>query len=377
MDSAMKAIAVGSWRERLNAGMDGMAGAESAAVRDGVLTAYLPSAATWRDGDFDPAVLKDVRAAVMACRSDLFGLSLEIGSGSIKLLAREWRDGNGVTLANVKLQVPAEHDNEPYVAALDRLIDAFSFGLRRIAPENFDPASPERLFEGLTAPEDFLCVYGTQAVRALRRRLGGQVLDRVRELSGDEEGLIAFASIVPPEWQVRPGVVAAEIGSGSTEIIRTGADGRPRPLTLAIGGRTRDASLAGLEMFLRTGDASPAIATRLESPPEVVADFFADAPATAALFINASRASAGFRVFARERDREGGEAIAIDAGLVANYRERHGTDGYAAKAGILLAVARGIGVDGFREGRRGGLKMGVSALIGKGLQRFGDWREAK
>ncbi len=354
--------------ERLNARMDGMAGAESAAVRDGVLTAYLPSAATWRDGDFDPQALENVRAAALACRGGVFGLSLEMGSGSIKLFGRQWRGADGETVVNIKLQTPAHHEGPAYAAALDRLIDVFSPGLRLIPPARFDPFAPERLFEAFAAPEDFLCVYGTQTVRGLAR--GGTVLSRVRTLSGDEEGLIAFASIVPPEWQGRPGVVAVEIGSGSVEVVRNGADGRPHPLTLAIGGRTAEPPLAELEAFLAGGPASFAIAERLESTPEVVAAFFAGAPVTTALFINSSRASAAFRDFARARGGSGGEVIALDDALIAAYRQRRGADNYAAKAAILLAVARGLGASGFREGRRGGLKMGVAALLAKGLERF-------
>lgn len=368
----MDVMATEMWLKRLNARLDGVDGGEAADIRDGVLTAYLPAEAVWRGRDFDDELMHDLRDAILRLRGDgLFGLSLEIGSGSIKLFARRWRDGEGQTVANLKLQTPAHHEGRVYVAALNRLIDLFGEGLRAIPPQDFDPAAPERLFQGFAAAEDFVCVYGTQAVRVLSRAHGGEALARVRVLDGDEEGLIAFESIVPSEAKTRPGTVAVEIGSGSTEIVRVDPDGRAHPVTLAIGGKTDDPPLKALERFLARSRTGHKIGRLLESPPAVAEAFFAAAASPDALYINASRASAKFRAFARDFHPGAGDDVRIDDRLAEAYVREYGADKFAAKVLILLAVARGLGFGGYREGTRGGLKMGVAALLAKGLRRFG------
>lgn len=356
---------------RLNARLDGMAGAEACVVNDGVLTAYIPASVAWRDKAWDEDVLGDLRAVVFDRRTGegVFGLCLEIGSGSIKLLGRQWPGSDGVTVVNVKIQVPERHDDGNYVAALERLIDVFCNDLRRIEAARFDVAAPESLFEGFDRLEDFACVYGTHAVRVLARKGRRALLPRVRILSGDEEGLTAFQSIVPEDFHTRPGTVAVEIGSGSTEIVRVGTDGRPRPLTLAVGGKTEVPHLGSLRRFLGTGEARGGVAKLLDSPRDGVAAFFDDMPPAKAVFINPSRASAGFRTFVAGRQAPG-DVKRLDEDLVADYRDRHAGDRFGAKAAILLATLRGLGVEGYREGRRGGLKMGVAALLAKGMERF-------
>ncbi len=337
-----------------------------------VLAAYVPAQALFHDHGLDEAMLADVAAAIAERRpgDGIFGLGLEIGSGSIKLLARQWRGCEGTTLANIKLQVPARHETGTYVVALDRLIDVFSTGLRLIPPGQLDVAAPEGLFAGFAAPEDFACVYGTHALRVLAREDGAGPPARVRVLTGDEEGLTAFQSIVPEVERAHPGVVAVEIGSGSTEIVRTDGDGRPWPLTLGLGGKTADPHLGALRRFMATGSATPRIREVLESSDEAVTAFFAPGmPEPTRVFINPSRASVAFRAFARARQGEG-DMVALDEDLVETYRRKHGADRFGAKAAILMAILRGLGVAGFREGRRGGLKMGVAALLARGLARF-------
>ncbi|MEI9905305.1 MAG: hypothetical protein WDN06_16150 [Asticcacaulis sp.] len=172
-----------------------------------VLAAYVPAQALFRDHGLDKDMLADVAAAIAERRpgDGIFGLGLEIGSGSIKLLARQWRGCEGTTLANIKLQVPSRLEAGSYVAALDRLIDVFGAGLRLIPAQQFDVAKPEALFAGFAAAEDFACVYGTHALRVLARQ-DGAVPARVRVLTGDEEGLTAFQSIVPEAERAHPGV---------------------------------------------------------------------------------------------------------------------------------------------------------------------------
>ena len=357
---------------RLNARLHDVPGAEPVDFRSGALTAYIPAILSWDGRCFDPGVLADVRDAVSAMHGGrgLFGLSLEIGSGSIKLFARRWLAGETATVANIKLQAPHGHGGKTYASALNRLIDIFAEGLSLIPPADFDPSAPERLFAAFAEPRDFLCVYGTQSLRVLTRAHGREALERVRILDGDEEGLIAFASIVPEAAKALPGTMALEIGSGSTEIVRAGNDGRPHALTLAIGGKTGNPPLAALEKLLATGKAGHRIDKWLESGEAAVAAFFADPPQAQALYINASRASAGFRDFARGFHPDAGEEMPIDDALVTAFQHAHPHDKFGTKALILLAVGRGLGLKGYREGTRGGLKMGVAALLSQGLLRF-------
>ena len=328
-------------------------------MRAGVATAYLPANLVFRGESVDPCALAALGAVMGEGRKAgaVLGLGVEIGTGSIKLLGRTWRGVVGETTSNIKIQVPRLPDRH-YVSSLNRLLDGLrhELGLSLIDARRLDPADAENMFAGFGPIRDFAYAYGTHGLRRLGRR-GGE-LEQVRILSGDEEGLLAFDAIVPEDGR-RPGVVAVEIGTGSTEIVRVAADGRRLPLALALGGETP--ALPDIRHFLATEDIGT-LAPWLESPQDGISAFFSGGAAARELYINPSRASATFRAFAG-----GGDVVSLDASVIESFRSAHPGDGFAAKAEILLAILDGLGLTGFRAGQAGGLKAGMARLVATGL----------
>ncbi len=366
--------------EALNARCEGLKDAEAIEMREGVFTAFLPTAVAFgAAGEFERQTMDEIRTAISLQREasgeGILGLNIEAGSGFIKLLAKLWQEDargfHGETIADVKLQLGRRTADATLAATLNDLITFFcdGLGLKAIQPENFNIGKPHDLFADFAEPRDFACIYGTQSLRDLARTLGRDVLPRIRILSGDEEGQIVFAAIIPEADHKRPGTVAVEIGSGSTEIVCVADDGDLLPLTVAIGARTTEPPLKALEGFLRTGDARPDLQDLLESPPDTVTAFFGRKPSPVTdLFVNPSRASVTYRGFAHARSTiSGDDGIQLDQDMVEAYNQIHGQDGFAPKAGILLTVANGLGLHSFREGRKGGLKEGIAVLLAEGL----------
>jgi len=358
---------------RLNALAEPASEADRFAVRDGVLSGYVDK--RWRR---EPAILEILREAI--CDHDdamettrtaamRFGFGIEIGAGAAKLYGTVWPSGQATV--DVKLQLTRlsemQDTHSEYPEQIDQLVRAFQRQSINsdigwlVEAANIDLAEPSRIRAGL--PEsawDITYVYGTQGPRDARR-MGISLPPYLRVLSGAEEGGLIADVIVPPDF-ARPGAMAIEVGSGSTELILNGANGSKHTLALAIGGNAQsrlDAVVRGIETNDLVAHAKPHLETDAQAAMQFLSEARKLGSSNRALFMNPNRDSATFRRQSPRRP--------IDVIWARDYGASNALDKFAPKAKILAALAQAFGFTVIHEGRAGGLKRAMADFVGKAL----------
>lgn len=347
--------------------------------------------------DYRKAILKQIaelvreheRVQLCSEKPNAFtGLGIEVGAGALKLLMKTWSKGHddtfeGKLICDVKFQLPkigSEEDTGSYVEAVQSLLEVFasdesaSFGDRWIVPPgNFEIDEPSKLLRDWPRSKPFVYVYGTQGPRNVTKNLGRNPFSELYVLSGDDEGSIIGEVMVPDSKKSRAGVMAIEIGSGSTELILNAGGTKRYPITFSIGGNdTRGLRL--VSESLDQGDILESVIGFLESPIEVGKKFFDELLELRGVnlhrlvvFMNPNKDSLKFRELA---SKQGGSP---PGSFTPNFAQRYGSeatdDKFHFKAKILGSVGNALGVDLIFEGVPGGLKEGFAIFIETALQK--------
>jgi hypothetical protein len=308
-------------------------------------------------------------------------VGLEIGAGVAKFFVKQWMPKastgwTGKTIVDAKMRLAKRNgSDQAYREQIDRIFETFGIadhgrdGDWLVPPKQFDFERPRTLLKDCRPDRDILYVYGTQGPREAARTLPLHP-DEMRILTGDEEGLLVFEAIVPKSCH-KPGAMAIEIGTGSTELALIGRENRKHAITFAIGG----AQQTGLDDIVRgitSGNIVRDAGRYLESK-ERSAQSFIDAARVftsggtrkaGCLFINPNTDSAEMRSRAGNT---GAAARTLDVGEILHYAQDNETAPFARKALILGRLAKAFAFATVHEGTKGGLKEGMAQFIGEAL----------
>jgi hypothetical protein len=347
--------------DRLNALANMDRESDRFALRDGVLTGFVN--AHWHRRPELVSLLREAIGNIVHEGAGRTTLGIEIGTGSAKLYGMRW--GGGDPFVDVKLELSRFEQMQDsaveYPAQIEALAEPFLSGFGcLIPPANIDLEDPSRIRDACPNERaNLLYVYGTQGPRQAQRRDVRLVPRYVRVLSAEEEASLIFATVVPPDCAAKPGTMAIEIGSGSTELMLVDRTGRLRTIAFAIG--RDDAALAAIVRGIEARDIVGHAGRHLETDAASAATFVEEAAAQspALLFINPNRDSQRFRRSVK------GRRDALDVAAARGYADA--ADKFSPKAKILAALAEAFGFSIIHEGRKGGLKKAMASLIARGM----------